>query len=90
MAAQWCVSCYDCPDSAACRCLTCEHIVGTGDAKVDLRYLGIRVSQNHLKEQSEQQERHLLRQKKLVIVFDLDHTLLHTELKSRLHQEVIP
>lgn len=66
-----------------------SHNAGAGDAKVDLRYLGLQVSQNHLKEQSEQQMRHLLSQKKLVIVFDLDHTLLHTELKSRLYPEVI-
>lgn len=75
-----------------CRLQGCNgcHSAGADDAKVDLRYLGLQVSRDHLKEQSEQQMRHLLRQKRLVIVLDLDHTLLHTELKSRLYPEVIP
>ena len=61
-----------------------------GDSKVNLRYLGLKVSQNHLKEQSEQQMKHLLSQKKLVVVLDLDHTMLHTELKSRLKPQASP
>lgn len=63
---------------------------GSGDSTVDLRYLGLKVSQNHLKERSEQQMRQLLSQKKLVVVLDLDHTMLHTELKCHLRPEVLP
>eukprot|EP00892_Ulva_mutabilis_P002106 jgi/Ulvmu1/11897/UM081_0056.1 len=62
---------------------------GAGDNNIELRYLGLKVSQRHLREQSQGQMRSLLSQKKLVVVLDLDHTMLHTELKSRLKPEAI-
>ena len=62
---------------------------GSEHDKVDLRYLGLQVSHRHLQEQSQQQLQHLMGEKKLVVVFDLDHTLLHTELKTRLKAEVL-
>jgi hypothetical protein len=54
-----------------------------------LKYLdGISVGEGYWQEQRDLQQRALLEERKLALVLDLDHTLLHSKLNSALTAEV--